>query len=409
MQYTINQLYELLSSKIDNIYEIFKNFFGADNVDIHNRITKAYIVDMLRTYCNLNIDYKEIESDKSYDITDTALKAMQTRTEVKKATVYVYWKEVTVTNENGRSVNIQDLYAKIDILYDGTIPYENTGFTLNRATYTRDQFLSDYMHSHIKGIPKGDFSVFMNPCLGSGPIKNTIATLKNDYDETMWMLFCQELSMYVTVESLAGIPWRYLENIGTSSILWSHRGYNKDEGTTVFSSIFYSPSSLKRFIEYYLKNGHLSISFKDGQYICGMTYTDYIIDVSNSFIDYYNKYLSTNASTLKQCFERGLLYNCIVKDNKFYQSNASSTNTVSLNIYKNQYVLTFKGKLITTDIIDPNNREIANTVIINHCVAMFILNSILKVINFRYRNEHNFYSPAAESSAASDYKKVLYI
>ena len=33
------------------------------------------------------------------------------------------------------------------------------------------------------------------------------------FDETKWMLFCHELSLYVTVESLEGVPYNHLENV----------------------------------------------------------------------------------------------------------------------------------------------------------------------------------------------------
>ena len=73
--------------------------------------------------------------------------------------------------------------------------------------------------SHVHGIPFNRFTDFKSPCLGSGPIKSTVATLALGYDEAIRQLFCLELDKYVRVESIAGIPYRYLEKIGN---WWRH-------------------------------------------------------------------------------------------------------------------------------------------------------------------------------------------
>lgn len=416
MEYTVNQLYQHLFEKPLSIYEIFKGFFGEDFVDIQTRqgrelpSFKEYLFAKICDEASITKGAAEEDYNLSFNITDVQLKELKNTLEDKRFIIYVWWPRVTITNEYNKSVNIQDLYAEIKIQGNGTIPYECNGFRLNRATYTREQFLSNYMHSHINVIPKNNFTKFQIPCLGRGPIISTIGTLKNEYDEATWMLFCQELSMYVTVESISGGPYHRMENIGNVSQNSMYTGYTfKFAGKVDFLSQF-TRDDLRKFIQYYLKHGHLSLGYINNVFTWNMPYYEYIIDISNSFIDFYNKYYSTTASNLNNCFNTGLLKQVIVADGKFY--NEGEYNSFDINNfseYQNKLVLVFKGKKIRTTIINNEQRSEATlTTVINNNVAMFILQKILRTINFRYKNEHNIkYRRNQEVTPACE--KVIYL
>ena len=412
MLYTINQLYEHLYQKVQSVYEVFKDFFGEDYVDFQPRLTEGFFKQSI-IHKLQNLDIKIADTavcDFPIELSDTIVKGLEELCANYKVDIYVWWPRVTVTNEYNKSINIKDLYAKIAVQLDGRIPYENRGFGLNRATYTKDQFLSNYMFSHIEGIPKGNFESFMLPCLGTGPINNTINTLKSSYDGVTWMLFCQELAMYVTVESIKGGPWRRLETVGSNSLI---PDYSSGYGNTymrknVFVDIF-SEETLKQFIKYYLENGHLSLNFKEGRFCCGMPYYDYIIDISNTFIDYFNEYIK-NKRQLEGCFIRNLLKRVIVSDGKFYSKEDTDSNCMSLDYYRGKKVLTFKGKEILTTITEEEAtpKDTTLTIVISHNCAMYVLYHILRTINYKYRNEyyHNRYD---HFKNAPSYKRVVYI
>lgn len=396
MKYTVNQLYQHLFEKPLSIYEIFKGFFGEDFVDIQTHqgrelaSFKEYLCAKLCDETSFSNEAIEEICNQSFEVTEEQLTDLENTVKDKRFIIYVWWPRVTVTNEYNKSVNIQDLYAKVEIQNDGTIPYECAGFLLNRATYTREQFVSNYLHSHIRAIPKEDFTKFMNPCLGTGPIRNTIATLKNDYDEPTWMLFCQELSVYVTVESIAGGPWKRMENIGDTSIDHSYTDYNFSNARKTYFLELFSDGDLKDFIQYYLKHSHLSLRYINEKYTWGMPYYEYIIDVSNAFINYYNKFWSTNSRKLHNCFEKGILKQFVVANGKFYKEGTDNSYASPLNSYQDKLVLTFKGKEIHTHIIDVTQESEASlTTVIQNEIAMYILQNILRTINFRYKNEHN--------------------
>ena len=362
MQHSANPIPNPDHQEVCDIYEVFKNFFGEQYVDI------------------------QAKADSSYYL------------------IYVWWPHVTVTNEYNQSISIQDLYAKIEINNEGRIPFEFFGFQLNRATYSQEQFLSDYMHSHIHFIPKDDFTQFQSPCLGDGPIRNTINTLKTDCDIAEWMLFCQELSMYVTVESISGGPWRRMENIGKFTIAHNYVYYNFNRSGFIYPD-FFIDFMKKEFIQYYLTHGHLSLSFRNGQFICGMPFYKFIIDISNAFISYCNTIFTTE-STKQKLVDSNLLTSLVVSDGKFYIPR-NNTNLQNLNCYKDKFVLVFKGKHILTTIIDSPSNEFFPVTVIHHTMAMDILKNILKVINYRYKNEHNNNNAAPDSPQTC--KRTVYI
>lgn len=415
MEYTVNQLYQHLFEKPLSIYDTFKGFFGEDFVDIQTHqgrelsSFKEYLFVKICDEASITNGDKDEDFNLHFEISAEQLVKLENIAKDKRFIIYVWWPRVTVTNEYNKSVNIQDLYAKIEIQNDGTIPYECNGFRLNRATYTREQFLSNYMHSHINTIPKNNFTQFQIPCLGTGPIISTIGTLKNEYDETTWMLFCQELSMYVTVESISGGPYHRMETIGNVSLNSMYTGYTFNyAGKVDFLSLF-TNDDLKKFIKYYLKHGHLSLGYMNSAFTWSMPYYEYIIDISNSFIDFYNKYYSTTAGNLDNCFSKGMLKQVIVADGKFYnEGDYNSFDINNFSEYQNKLVLTFKGKEIRTTII--NNKqgsEATLTIVISNNVAMFILQKILRTINFRYKNEHNKYRRNQEATPACE--RVLYL
>lgn len=406
MEYTLNQLYEQLYQKIYDTYAVFQNFFGEQLTDLQKIKKPADVRQNISMILNdFDTPARETEDEVLFDVSDTCMKAIKGQVNAGKADIYVWWSSIVVTNKNDKSVRIQDLYAKITIDAEGRIPYKQHGFLLNRATYTKEQFLSDYMHSHIQGIPKSNFQHFLPPCLGTGPIKDTIATLKNEADEVTWMLFCQELANYVTVESLKGVPWRHLEDIGHNSTTYYCTDYNLKDAEDYRFVNLYPKEKLKDFMVYYLKHGHFSLSYKYGKFTSGMSFYDYIIDVSNAFIDFFNLYLKSTRDSKNRCFIHDLLVSVETRNGRFYHK-AGHTNPSDLSYYQDRPVLTFKGKQITTTIVTDNQSESVSTTILNYAVAMYILRQILRTINYRYRNE---YKHRTDKDPASAGKRVFYL
>lgn len=408
MQYTINQFRKEAFKEVYQVYEVFQNFFGEDSVDLQNLPDNSQILDTFYSF-----DIEESEYEHVYNIPDDMLADLIRSLGYAKPFILVYWPRVRVTNENDRSIIIQDLYAKIELDAKGNIPTEKRGFTLNRATYPMKQWVCGYMHSHISNIPKDNLEDFQLPCLGIGPIIGTISSLRanisDGFDETRWMLFCHELSLYVTVESLQGVPYRRLEDIHMSNLLDGFGKYNNLYGMMpkYFNRAFH-PFTLKQFILYYLHNGHLSINYQNEKFKVGMPYFDFMIDISNAFIDFFNQHFTKKEADA--CFDRHILCHAVVDNGKFFKPNTSTPNP-DVSGYIGKKVCTFKGQDITLRILEDSSEKPQKSVVLSHGLAMYILNNILKIINYRYTNEyirqHCGDSPAALPAPTN--QRVYYI
>lgn len=405
MYYTINELQHEVFHTVYDVYEVFKGFFGESKVDLQGLPPEEYLLPP-------NVSLEDLPS---YDISDEELEAIRETQRSVNPFILVYWPIVRVTNENDRYVIIYDLYAKVNLDYQGFIPTEKLGFTLNRATYPLEQWQSDYLHSHISGIPKINLAQFKGPCLGTGPIIRVIDSLRANlcegFDEVQWMLFCQELSQYVQVESLEGRPYKYLEYIKNSGQLAEYNGYTSNPLSNLFVKRLFKDvfdGMPEDFITYYLKNGHLSINYQNGQFIVGMPYFDYIIDISNTLIDYINSNYSYH-TTVNKAYDCSLLRKCVVSDGKFF--SPEDTHTIQdYAEYIGRKVCTFKGREITLNIVD-NGFTPQETIIIDNHVAMWILQKILRTINFHYQNEYTKQLSNSSTAAlpSSTGKRVYYI
>jgi hypothetical protein len=166
---------------------------------------------------------------------------------------------------------------------------------------------------------------------------------------------------------------------------------------------------VKEFVLFYLQNGHLFLNYCDDHFTPGMPFYDYIIDLSNSFIAWVNKYCTREQ--LNDFMQHNVLYSRIIKNGTFMLPDTASE--VEIQRYNGMRMLTFKGQEITLNIIpDAPDDENPITTLINPRIAMFILQNILRIINYRFTNGHTTntaeHSSTAEASATT-YQTVIYL
>lgn len=402
----IEELYNSLMDKPFRVLSIFNDFFGEDKVDMQGYLSLDEFnswmnIEPLSTYIpNSNIvsmdnndwsryktqtitDLPETQVEKVVNgLTNTTVKEIIGNVEFNDIFILVHFPHVRVTNEHSRFVDINHLWAKIRVMYDGTLSGK---FTLNRSEYTLLHFRSHYLHSHVSCIPETDFTQFQNPCTGSGPINGTISTLNRDYDEDMWNMFCLELSKYVTVESIAGGPYNYLERLGTN---------NMQEDVNRFTTYLLpnynvaniTSDKLKEFVRYFINSKKLKFNYVNGSYSIGMSFIEFIVLISNEFIKWYNDQFNKGELTIKfaDLKARGILRECIIDNGKiYYDGNINNANNYAQYIGKQ--VCMFKGKEITVDITDVAEvRNENKSIILDTQTALYILTTILKVLNYRY-------------------------
>lgn len=400
------ELYNSLMDKPLRVLGIFNDFFGEDKVDMQgywslDKFKSWMNIEPLSTYIPdgniVSMNMNDWSMYKTWSITDLPGDQVEkvvnvlTNTTVKERIgnakfngifILVHFPHVRVTNEHDRFVDINHLWAKVKVSYNGTL---NGGFTLNRSEYTLLHIRSHYMHSHISSIPTEDFTQFQNPCTGSGPINGTISALNRDYDEDMWNMFCLELSKYVTVESVAGVPYNYLEKLGTNDM-----EVGVDRFITYLSPNYYgdtlSTDKLRDFVRHFINTKKLKFNYVNGSYSIGMSLPEYIILISNEFISWYNDLFNKGevTNTFDNLKTRELLRECIIDNGKIYYDRGRN-NVNNYAQYIGKKVCVFKGREITVDITDiAEVRNENKSIILNTQTALYILNIILKVLNYRY-------------------------
>ena len=368
----VESVYIELTSKPLQIFEIFKDFFGEPRVDLQGLITKNYIRDVIEySYTTLEKLQKVTIFDILRDI------------EHSHCYIIVHFPEVRITNEYDKYVDVRNLWAKVKIRHKYGLLVER--FSINRSEYPISHLRSGYMHSHISSIPFDDLQNFIQPCTGTGPINRTIESLRVEFNSDLWSLFCLELDKFMCTESIAGTPYNRLEAIGAGNSCYSN------DFMAMFSAGWW-PSEIKMlpikdFIKYFLNKKKLKFSYVENSYKPGMSYIEYLILVSNEFINWYNDLfnkgkVSTRFSTL---VAKGFLRKVIIHTNKIFDNNTYTSNIQSYTDLIGKKVLTFKQKNITLTISDIDNSENLNSVILLHeHVANTILTLILKYLNCCY-------------------------
>lgn len=349
------------------IFEIFSDYFGEDKVDMQGFRTKE-------EFC--------IKKSLGENNTDAILLPAG-------IFILVWFPRVRVTNENDKSVDIQDLYAKVKIDTEGQLIGK---FYLNRATYPISHMRAGYLHSHVPGINISDFSEFLTPCTGSGPINATIGGLNREFDEGVWQLFCSELEDFTQVESIEGVPHRYLENISdyqpspiTQKFFYVVRGFYGKKARPSYESRNVNLGIIPDFTRYLLKNTFFPIEYSNGTYCLGMSYYDATILISNKFIEWFN--LEDNPYRKLYDFQylkdKNIIGEYMAVDGKIYIPSA----TLSINSYENcegKPVCKFKGREIKLHINDALSSEQHSATLLQEYVIKDIVSAICKVVNLRY-------------------------
>lgn len=294
--------------------------------------------------------------------------------------IVVHFPEVTVTNENHKSIIIYDLYAKVCINGLGNLC---SGPLFNRATYPYIQMVRGYMHSHINGIVTNEH--FTSSCLGSGPINRTINSLRMECEEGLWKLYCLELEKYVHVESLHGGPYHRLENVTGKNAKKINSEFCINTSFTMtddeelraflikFTSILAQSPELK-----WIKTHLLGYSL-------GMSLSDFILVASKIFINYYNtELLKNNINITKEfLFDKGVLNNYQFKNDTLYELETDDYLSSDRAALQGKELFIFKDKPVIFNILpknyDPDNKNIT---LLSQTFSNYLTTQLTYIINY---------------------------
>lgn len=303
------------------------------------------------------------------------------------AYLYIRFPKVTVTNEDDKSVDIDELYVLVPINADGTL---KRNFSMVRSSYPIIQWFSGYSHSHLPSISINRTPHFAYPCLGNGPIGPTQDNLKDEFNIDMWGLFAFELEKYVTQESLLGGPYIKLESIGRSSEATEIKLYYRDVLGFSCGNIDFND-----FLKSYCSHTNLNVSYKEGQYSLGITDVNFVISLSDYFIKWYNNKVAEGVyyTTLINLISDNILDKVIIDGNKVY-SDAIIQDIDNIRSLEGTHLtrssdsikdFIFKGKPVKLHIDGNFNIKSKNyTLLLNIDICSYMLTKILKIINNKY-------------------------
>lgn len=149
----------------DDIKSAADNMFGADNVDLQDTLTS-------------------------------------------RPRLVIYWDKVEVSNERDEKHTIYDVYVRITFTENASL----VGFDMTRSTLTANEMRCGYVFSHLPRQCDNTMS-YKVPCLGTGPIKSTMATLASSYNPDILGLFLVELDRYIRTESISGGPYIRMKEV----------------------------------------------------------------------------------------------------------------------------------------------------------------------------------------------------
>lgn len=361
----LQEFYNRVIEKPLKIYEIFCDFYGEENVDIQGLIDHDNLERFTNNYfgqtyswdrCPLITDYTYI-TEHPY--------------------ILVHYPKVRITNELDKYVDITHLYAKITINYNGL--YESTTFC--RSEYPVSHIMNNYIHSHVRYLNSAYPEKFQNPCFGQGSINATIASLVLNFNEALWNLFCLELDNFTKVESLKGVPYIKMSVLTNNEV----RKELFVENYFVYNDAVFATNvqiMMRQFIVDFIVQKKLKFNYFNESFGFAMSYLEYLLLVSNSFIEWYNaKILEGKDYSLENVLDE-----YIIENNCLYKLKLESYDTTNL---QGMSLFKFKDKIVTLNILKEDDNDYSqNTVrLLNIDLANKLYHVILETLNYRYGNK----------------------
>lgn len=353
--------YGIIVEPLKEIKQIVEEFFGEENVDFN--IPSYYLY---KNMVKKLMEEESINSDTFYStLYECCPKAMNCLFDY----FLIHWDTVTVTNEFDESEKIFDLFVKVRM--EGV---HVQGFSMAKTTFTQRQYKANYVHSHV---PRNKNIYFSQPCLGSGPIIETISTLGTTYDSQIWGLFCQELDSYVKTESVTGVPYIRMSNIKI------YDSVEEDSINAAYLKVAFNETEeyityIKKIFKEFVNTGSIKFAYKNGSYCYGEPIADIIVKYSSYFIDY----IKTNIHTPR--IQRQILNNL----KKASYMNGSlwvlSTSEIADLAYNSSDFIFFKGNEYHLKIIENDGNDIQYYYVVDTSIVRVLLTKLLLFINCNY-------------------------
>ena len=335
-----------LSKRFCETLELFEQQFGEDHIDFDIFTAQERKQEDLHTYSS----YISVQQYflLYYDVW--------------KHNIVIKIDKETVKNEFGLSTVIYDLFIKLEFKRSGALCY---GIYYKKATFTKNQLLSHYIHSHCPRLYASDRIEWQHVCTGSGPINNSVTALANaDTPLERYYGFIAELRQIVRVESLQGGPYIKIEDIN---------GTLKERKLVNMVTLTFT-NKQKEFVKSYIRSNRLKLGVINGKFCLGCSFVEWLTDLT----EYAKAWGKENDQSIS-------LVDTIVKDNKLYQKEEQYADETMLRLI-GKPVITFRNKEYRIQVIDDGS-DAKTKKLINPAQAASLLYRILTVLNQNYGTE----------------------
>lgn len=350
-----------------NFLQIVTDFFGEENVDFHIRQSFKKLIEQ---------DANALFASEERDFSEETLEEYQRQNaSFIFGYIYIHFPKVDISNEANTCTIIEDLYVRIPITNIGTM---YSYFEMAVTTYSEDKWNSGYAHSHLPRVY--NIPEFKTPCLGTGPIKATLSSLISAFDADLALLFCTELKLYVSTESLKGGPY-----IRITEIQKNGNGYVSNISKTLcslksLSSIKYNIDIIKKTIASLILEKALSFNYYKGKYHIALDFAEFAILVTETYLRIC-KENNYGYSDGKFDIAKLKLEEVIVENQKLKRK----INRIPLARNCNTPIFTFKGTPIYLHIHDI--KDARTTYILYPEVINSIRFTITTYLNYLYKND----------------------
>lgn len=251
-----------------------------------------------------------------------------------KHCLIIKFDEFTISNSNGQTHVIKDLYVLLPInkTSDNKISFTG-GMYGGRGLVSNVEREAQYKHSHLND----SWNKVSHFCLGSGPISSYMVKFNLTPDENTLFSVLYNVKIYVEWESLEGTPYKYMKNLGKSEVT---------ESESISLSLV---DTFKSYIKKYKLPLKMINQGKGNKLILDES----IIEVQ--LLDFVGTHISTTG---------GRVYRNKATGKCFREGNVKTINEKS-----NDILLTYKGEDIYSTVYNLTNFNIEDTEYVVHPYA----------------------------------------
>lgn len=383
------------------VYELAKEYFGEDMVDLQKNDTKSgwrvwmdgyawenFLGRMFKypDHLDLHENLSDYHDNCWYDCFATedelnSLLACMTPELLRMESIpfyciLVHFHDILVTNEDDKSTLIEDIYAKVYVTISGR---HFNRMDWMRTTVSRLHYNAGYRHSHLPSASQGVAPQWKQPCLGSGPIIMTMESLDADCNFDLWRLFWLELDQCIRVESLSGGPYMEMGNISdTIRVIEQYTDFPTRENANRMD-----PFIMSELIRYMIKSKQLKFSWCADKVRLANGFTDFMLIASNALLALYNDIYKEQApERLRDDVRANRMFQGVITSDGIIQK--LNQQTIATEEVEEPTDLIFRGQPVMFRVPAGLSTDLTLYWLFNPIVLHYIYNELFILVNNVY-------------------------